>query len=117
MTQTDLEERLEKLDQRRSRIEQVLPTLATKVDLEQFESRQGWFTERVLDRVNVLADAFSRLSHLVTSLETETRGVKHMLDTLACASSDERDLTDWRLRLSFNVRPRSLQFLRPEGCL
>jgi len=113
-----MEERLEKLDQRLSTVERILPTLATKEDLKAFatkddlkafatkddlkafatkedlkalatkddldklESRQRSFTEHVLDRGNDLSDGFGHLSARVTSLETETRGVKHTLDIL-----------------------------------
>ena len=39
MTQTEMEQLLEKIDHRLARIEQFLPTVATKQDLEAFERR------------------------------------------------------------------------------
>jgi hypothetical protein len=79
MPQADMEARLEMLDLRLSRIEQILPTLATKDDLAQVESRQRSLTESVIDRVNNLADAYTVLTRKV---ETETGGIRYTLDRL-----------------------------------
>jgi chromosome segregation ATPase len=75
MNQNDMEDRLENLDLRCGRIEQILPTLATKDDLAQLESRQKALTESVLDRMNVLFDGLdTRVSTVETRLgRVETR--------------------------------------------
>ena len=39
MTQTAMEQLLENVDQRLARVEQILPTLATKQDLERFATK------------------------------------------------------------------------------
>ena len=88
MTPTDMEEHLERLDQRLASVEQILPALATKGDLDRFatkddlaqlEARQRAFTESVIDRMNTLFDG---LDSRVTGVETETRGIRHILDSL-----------------------------------
>ena len=106
MTRTDMEDRLENLDLRLSRIEQVLPTLATKDDLNAFatkddlkafatkddlkafatkedmaqlESRQRAFTESAFTRMNMLFDG---LNTRLANVEVDTKGIQYSLDRL-----------------------------------
>lgn len=102
MTLTDMEDRLENLDLRLSRIEQVLPTLATKDDLKVFatkadmaqvESQQRAFTESVIGRMNTLFEGvdarfasvdarFDRVETRLAGVETDVKGVQYSLDRL-----------------------------------
>jgi hypothetical protein len=79
MTQTEMEQVLESLDRRRSRVEQILPTLATKDDLKAFATKDDLtqkieelrrhtqvLFESVRADVRLVAEG---LAHLVSRLE------------------------------------------------
>jgi hypothetical protein len=93
MTPAEMERQLENLDHRLARIEQILPTLATKADLERFATKadlerfatkadlkeglaqQRAFTESVRDEVRTLAEGQGQLVLVVNA-------VRYTLDTL-----------------------------------
>jgi hypothetical protein len=104
-----MERRLENLDQRLARVEQILPTLATKADLERFATKadlerfatkadlerfatkaelneglaqQRALTELVRDEVRVLADSHWQLARTVAANQVTLQAVAHTLDTL-----------------------------------
>jgi hypothetical protein len=87
----DMERVLENLDRRLMGVEQTLPTLATKTDLERFATKADLdsgvaqvraFTEQVRDEVRVVAAGYGSLSGRVDSLSTDVKGVTYTLDTL-----------------------------------
>ena len=96
----DMERVLENLDRRLRGVEQLLPTLATKgdleryatkVDLERFATKADLesglaqvraFTEQVREEVRSLADGYASLSGRVDALSTDVRGVVYTLDIL-----------------------------------
>jgi hypothetical protein len=59
MTQTSVEQQLENLDRRLARVEQILPTLAAKTDLERFATKtdlERFATKADLERFATKAD-------------------------------------------------------------
>ena len=96
----DMERVLENLDGRLRGVEQLLPTLATKADLDRYATKDDLlrfatkadlesglaqvraFTEQVRDGVRTLAEAFESLSGRVDSLSTDVKGVVYTIDTL-----------------------------------
>jgi hypothetical protein len=109
MTETQMERQLENLDRRLARVEQILPTLATKTDLERFATKQDLeryatkedlerfatktdlvegmaqqraLTESVREEVRALADSHWNLVRTVTAHEVTLNAVAHTLDTL-----------------------------------
>ena len=109
MNPTEMQDVVNNCDRRLASIEQILPTLATKADLERFATKPdlGRFatkadlepyatkadlesglarvravTEQVRDEVRALAEGYMTLSGRVDSLSTEVRGVAFTLETL-----------------------------------
>jgi hypothetical protein len=102
MTPTDMEDAIRNLDRRLEGVEQILPTLATKADLERFATKADLerfatkadlarfatkddlesglaqaraFTEQVRDDVRLLAGGYE-------SLSTDVKGIAYMLERL-----------------------------------
>jgi len=81
MTQAEMEDALEKLNVRMSSVEQVLPTLATKIDLERFATKadlERFATKQDLERTNEalregLADSKRHTEVLVESVRDDIR--------------------------------------------
>ena len=91
LTPTEMERQLENLDHRLARIEQILPSLATKADLERFATKaklkeglaqQRTLTESVRDEVRALADSHWQLTQTVATNQVTLQAVAHTLDTL-----------------------------------
>ena len=84
MTPTEMEQQFEMIDRRLAGIEQILPTLATKGDLERYATKadlaeglaqQRAFTESVRDEVRTVAEGLAALTVTVGAIH-------HTLDTL-----------------------------------
>ena len=96
----DMERVLENLDRRLRGVEQLLPSLATKTDLDRFATKADLdqfptraelesglaqvraFTEQVRDEGRTLAEGYESLSRRVDSLSNDVKGVVYTLDTL-----------------------------------
>jgi methyl-accepting chemotaxis protein len=80
----DMERALENLDRRLRGVEQLLPTLATKADLDRFATRADLesglaqvraFAEQVRDEVRVLAEGYVSVSDRVVSVSDRVASV------------------------------------------
>ena len=81
-----LDSRVEKLDQRVGRIEQILPTLATKVDLRDEIRGVRVLVEDVRSEVRLLAESVDGSFKVVHNrLEAEAAGLSRRMDDLSLA--------------------------------
>ena len=71
MTPTEMEDALNNLDHRLSRVEQILPTLATKDDLEELKRHTSMVCAGVRDDIRKLAEGVVTLTTIVESLITK----------------------------------------------
>jgi hypothetical protein len=65
MTAIEMEDLLKKLDLRTSRIEQILPTLATKADLDEVKRHVSVRIEAVEDKLGTIAEHLADLSQRI----------------------------------------------------
>ena len=80
MTATEMEDLLKKLDLRTSRIEQILPTLATKDDLKAFATKQELLALK-MELQESLAQVDRRATVMYESLKADTQMIaEHLAD-------------------------------------
>src|SRR4051812_29799261 len=79
----DMERVLENLDRRLRGVEQLLPTLATKSDLESGLAQVLAFTEQVRDDVRSIAEGYGSLSSRVDSLSSRADSLSSRVDSVS----------------------------------
>jgi len=96
VTHTEMEEALQNLDRRTATIEQILPTLATRQDLERFATKldlrdgiteakrhAGVLVESVRNDIRIVAEAVATLVIKVDSLTDRVDSLADRVDSLA----------------------------------
>ena len=81
---SEMEAVLKSLDQRVGRIEQILPTLATKTDLERYATKadlERFATKADLERLSTRTDL--ELSAIRTAVETSERRIRVLFEHLS----------------------------------
>lgn len=87
MTQIEMEQLLENLDRRLARVEQKLPTLATKEDLERFATKQD--LERFATK-----EEFEESKRFALMLNEATRDdIRIVAEGVAALAGNVRDIT------------------------
>jgi hypothetical protein len=90
MIPTDMEQVLENLDRRLARIEQILPTLATKEELQAVGTRAQAQIESLHDDVRIIAEGYQSLDGNARTLHSNVRSLHSDVRSL---HSDVRSLT------------------------
>ena len=80
MTQTEMEQLLENIDRRLARVEQKLPTLATKEDFEESKHFARMLNESTRDEIRMVADGVAMLSAQVRDMGAQLIGLTRRLE-------------------------------------
>ena len=100
MTQAEMEQQLENLDRRLVRVERILPTLATKKDLQAVRHRTEVLTEAVRDDIRIVAEGVAALT---TKVDTLTHGLASVSGRLGSVTDRVDSLTGGMGSLTGNV--------------